>query len=112
MAIKGLLYAINGHEVTTPDEEVWQNVVIGENLAGNQRRSPYKTLQWTKQVASPCYLDWFDYDNQTLTSLTTRPPGELDEHETYTDAICKSVVFRQRLNVGNEIVATFEVYVG
>lgn len=109
---EGIYYRINGQEVTAPDEEVWSPIVIGTSLAGEQKRSPYWRLEWRKTVADVCRLDWFDYDNTTLESLTTRPPKLLDQHETYTDAICQSVGFRQRRGVGNELVAVFLVCVG
>lgn len=108
----GIEYALNGTPVTAPDEEAWSNVVIGESLEGTERRSPYRILEWTKRVAGPCHLDWFDYDNTPLSSITTRSPGELVNYETYTDAVCKSVTFRQRLGVGTEIVARFLVNTG
>jgi len=109
---KGVKFAINGVVVTAPDEDVPLNIVLGDALAGTECRSPYKVLEWRKQIAGPCHLDWFDYDNQVLTSLTTRSFAHLDEYETYTDAVCKSVTIRNRRSVGNEMVATFLVYVG
>ena len=108
----GVKFAINSVVVAAPDEDVWMNVVLGDALAGTERRSPYKVLEWRKQIAGPCDLDWFDYDNRILDSLTTRSFAHLDEYETYTDAICKSVTIRNRRSVGNEVVATFLVYVG
>jgi len=112
VAARGNVYAINGLIVTTPDEEVWTPHVMGDALTGRQKRSPYRILEWRKQVADRCLLDWFSYDNTTLVSLTATPPGTLDQHETYTDAICQAVNFRKRLSVGNEIVARFLVCVG
>lgn len=109
MALVGVAYAINGIAVTTPDEEYWTPPVLGFALSGRQKRSPYWSLEWRAQVVGKCEVDWFTYDNTTLTSLTCRPPGTLREVETYTDAICQSVVMRQRLGVGNEVVATFLV---
>lgn len=108
----GIVYALNGVDVTAPDEETWSNKVIGESLSGTERRSPYRILEWTKRVAGECHLDWFDYDNSTLDSITTRSPGELVNYETYTTAICQSVTFRQRLGVGTEVVARFLVNTG
>ena len=105
----GVLYAINGIEVTTPVEEVWTPVSSGVALTGRQKRSPYYYLEWRLQVTDMCYMDWFPFDNTTLTSLTCRPPRALDRFRTYTDAICQSVNFRQRLSVGTEVVATFLV---
>jgi len=113
MAVRrGILYAIDGAEVSTPDEEVWFPISSGESLTAAQKRSPYYRLEWRRTVSGPCNLDWFDYDNTTLSSLTCRPPGRLDVFTTYTDAKCQSVVLRQRLNVATEIVATFLVFVG
>jgi len=105
-------YAINGTLVTAPSEEVWQTVVTGDSLSGDERRSPYQILEWRKRVGGPCHLAWFDYDNQQLDSLTTRSPGELLDWVTYTNVICKSVSMRHVQGVGNEIVAVFQVYVG
>lgn len=105
----GIEYALNANAVTPPDEEAWSNVVVGESLVGDERRSPFRVLEWMKRVAGPCHLDWFDYDNTILSSITTRKPGELVESETYTNVICQSVTFRQIHGVGNEIVARFLV---
>lgn len=104
-------YAINGALVTTPDEEVWTPLSPGNDLNGLQKRSPFYQLEWRKQVASQCHLDWFTYDNTVLSSLLTRAPGELRDFVKYTTAVCQSVVFRQRRGVGNEVVATFLVRV-
>ena len=112
MAIKGIVYALNGSEVTSPDEEVWTPITLGVSLTGEQKRSPYWRLEWRKTVADCSRLDWFDYENTVLSSLLCRPPGELDETEEFTDVVCQSVTFRQRRGVGNEVVATFLVYVG
>ncbi len=109
---KGIWYKINGEGVTTPDEEVWTPVVIGTSLSGTQKRSPYWQLEWRKQVADACDVDWWEYDNTTLTSLWTRPPDKLDETVQYTDAICQSIEMRQVRGFGQEVVATFLVYVG
>ncbi len=111
MSTKGVWYKINGDGVTTPDEEVWTPIAVGVALTGRQKRSPYWQLEWRKQVADSCDVDWWTYDNTTLSSLWTRPPDKLDETEQYTDAICQSVEMRQRRGFGNEIVATFLVYV-
>lgn len=106
-------HAINGQQVTSPDEEVWQDINLGDAGDGLERRSPYKVLEWRKRVAGPCNLDWFEFDNQTLVSITARPKGKLKEWETYdTDVKCKSVSFRQNHDTGNEVVATFLIYVG
>ena len=103
-------FQINGVEVTAPDEEVWSPQVIGTDLNGEQNRSPYWRLEWRKTVSDQCRLDWNDYDNTRLESLTTRPPHILDEFETYTNVVCQSVTMRHRRSVGNEVVATFLVY--
>jgi hypothetical protein len=112
VAIKGVAYAINGTGVTPPDSATWPPTVIGQDLNSLQKRSPYRIHEWSKQVAGPCHLDWFDYDNTTLASLVTRPPGTLDEMETYTDAVLQSVTMRQDRNVGTQVTAQFLVYVG
>lgn len=103
------VYRINGVEVTSPDEEVWSPQVIGVDLNGEQNRSPYQGLEWRKTVSDQCRLDWDEYDNTRLESLTTRPPHTLDEFETYIDVVCQSVTMRHRRSVGNEIVASFLV---
>lgn len=107
----GVVFQINGNDVTAPDEEVWTPISAGTSLTGEQKRSPYWTLQWSKNAADCDRLDWFDYDNTVLTSLRTRRRHRLDEYETYTDAICQSVQFRQRRQVGMDMVATFLVNV-
>lgn len=112
MAIRGVAYAINGAGVTPPDAATWPPTVIGESLNGEQKRSPYRTHEWSKQVSGPCHLDWFAFDNTTLASLITRPPGTLLDMETYTDVVCKSVTMRQDRNVGTQVTAIFLVYVG
>lgn len=114
---KGIVYAINDAEVWSPDEDIWTPVITGQSLTGEQKRSPYRRLEWRRLVTTACDLDggskdWFQYDNTILDGLTTRPPGKLDEHTTYTDAICQSVTFRARRGVGNEVVAVFLVNVG
>ena len=116
MGIKGIAYAINDLQVMPPDEEVWSPIAVGVALTARQKRSPYQQLEWRRQVVDACDLDgsgrdWFLYDNTTLTSLTARQPGKLDERRTYTDAICQSVGFRARRGVGNEVVAVFLVNV-
>jgi len=108
----GVVFAINGKGVTSPDEEVWAHNVLGEDLDGLQKRSAYAKLEWRRVVGESCDLDWFDYDNTTLTSLTTRLPGEIDQYEIYNDAICQSVVKRNRRGVASEIVAVFLVNLG
>ena len=117
MAKAGILYAINGAQVLTPDEELWTPIVSGTSLTARQKRSPYRRLEWRRQVTDRCEVngmarDWFGYDNTTLTSLICRPPGRLAEFEEYADAVCQSVTFRQRRGVGTEVVATFLVCVG
>jgi hypothetical protein len=106
-------HAINGQQVTAPDEEVWQDINLGDAADGLERRSPYKMLEWRKRVGGPANLDWFDFDNQRLSSIKTRSKGSLKEWTIYdTDVTCKSVSFRQTHDTGNEIVATFLIYVG
>lgn len=100
-------FQINGNVVTAPDEEVWTPISMGVSLTGQQKRSPYYQLEWRKVVGGPCHLDWFDHDNTTLTSLTTRIPDLLDDFETYTDVVCQSVTMRHRHGAGSEIVAIF-----
>lgn len=106
------VYAINDIEVTAPDEEVWTPIVQGESLTGRQKRSPWYRLEWRRTVGGPCELDWYDFDNLTLSSLSCRPPGILDDFVRITSPapICQSVTLRHRLSVGTEIVATFLVY--
>jgi hypothetical protein len=112
MAIRGVAFAINGVGVTCPDSATWPPTVIGQSLNGTQRRSPYRIHEWSKQVAGPCHLDWFDYDNTVLASLVTRPPGTLLDMETYTDVVLQTVTMRQDRNVGTQVTAQFLVYVG
>lgn len=109
MAIKAVAYAINGMEVTSPDEEVWSPALIGQDLTALQKRSPYYLLEWRQSVAGPRHLDWMEHDNTTLESLTTRTRDKLDHIATFIDVKCQSVVFRHRKGVGNEVVATFLV---
>lgn len=109
---RGQSFMINDLVVTTPDEEVWIPIVVGDALSGTQRRSPYRTLEWRKRVADCGLLDWFDHDNTVLTSLVCTPPEEVDQWQRYTDAICKSVVARKTHTVATEVVATFLVNVG
>jgi hypothetical protein len=103
---------INGVGVATPDQERWQPNVIGDAVAGTQRRSPYDTLVWRRRVSGPCDLDWLQYDNTILATLVTRPDGELRQHTSYDDVICKSVNLTMTLGVITEITATFLVYTG
>jgi len=106
------VFALNGLEVTAPDEEVWIPIVQGDALTGRQKRSPYERLEWRKQVADHCRLDWFAFDNTTLSSLRTRMPGSLTNFVVYTDAVCQSVTFRQRRGLGGEVIARFIVCIG
>ena len=104
-------YMLNGVTVTAPDEEAWTPIVSGVAVSGHQKRSPYWMLEWRKQVVAPCSLEWKEYDNTTLTTLTTRPNDEdgLDAFVTYIDVILQSVTLRQRRGVGTEMVAQFLV---
>ena len=110
--IAGIFYKLNGNGVVSPDEEVWEPIVVGVALTGRQKRSPYWQLEWRRQVVDRCDVDWWDYANTTLTSLWTRPPDKLDETAQYSDAICQSVEMRHTRGLGQEVVATFLVYVG
>ena len=111
-------YAIDGIETYAPDEETWGELVTGEALSGEQKRSPYREHTWTRQVGDACDLDggtddWMAYDNTVLGSITTRTyKGIMDAFTTYTDAICKTVNVRKRRGVGNEIVAVFWIRTG
>lgn len=105
------MFAINGLIVLSPDEEVWSPVVSGESLTGLQKRSPYQQLQWRKAVADSCVMDWFQFDNTTLTSLTTRAPGVLNFWTTYIHVKCQSVTLSHRRGTAAEAVATFLVRV-
>ncbi|NIN66271.1 MAG: hypothetical protein GTO63_16580 [Anaerolineae bacterium] len=108
--VLGSVYMINGVIVTAPDEEVWSHIVLGENLQGLERRSPYDQLQWRKTVAERCDLDWFDYEGARLTSLTCTPPGEVGIHRVFTQSqLLVSVVMRASRGTGREVVATFLV---
>ena len=108
--VVGSIYMINGNPVTAPDEELWTNIVLGEDLRAQERRSPYQQLQWRKTVAERCDLDWFDYDETELTSITCTPPGEVGIHRTFTlSQRCISVLMRQTRGVAREVVATFLV---
>jgi len=107
-----IAYMINKKPVVSPDEERWTSDVVGEGLDGLERRSPYKVLQWSKRVIRKDQVDWFDYDNTTLTSLVTRPPEEIDGYAEYTDAICRSVIMTHSHGVGMQVIATFLVNVG
>lgn len=108
----GQYFMINGQTVTSPDEEVWTPITIGDALSGTQRRSPYQQLEWRKRVADRCRLNWFPFDNTILSSLVCTPPGTINQHQHYTDAICQSVAMRKRHGVATEVVARFMVNVG
>lgn len=112
MASAGVYYQINGQSVPAPDEEQWAPIEVGVALTGEQRRSPFRRLEWRKRVADQCRLeDWIQFDNTILDSLVCRPPDGLDQHERYTDVICQSVTATFRHHVGMEIVAVFLVNV-
>ena len=102
-------YMINDLVMPTPDTEQWSDNVVGVSLALTQRRSPYQMLIWRKAVVDGCRLDWFDYDNTALTSLTTRGPGDLKEVTRYTDVICQQVTMVQSREAGRQVEAHFLV---
>ncbi len=102
---RGALFKFNDITITAPDEQVWADIVQGNDLNGLPVISPYKRLELRQQVGDECNLDWFDYKGTVLTSLTCPPPDEIAEYQRYTDAICQSVHFRHRQGVAQEIVA-------
>jgi len=108
---RGARYELNGVKVTPPDEVAWTPPTLGIALTGRQKRSVYWTCEWMKNVGRDCQLDWFDYDNETLTRFICTPPGEVNAHQSYTDAICQQVTGRNRRGNMAEIVATFLVNV-
>ena len=112
--VKPVWHSINRGATTQPDDVEWFDIPVGSgtSLAGTLRLSPYKFCEWTRQVDDTCGLDWYDYKNTQLSSLTTYPPEKTDEVETYTDAFCLSVGHRTRRGKANEIVARFLVYTG
>ena len=112
MTYRGIAYAINRQGVPSSDQEVWAHNVLGDDLTGIQKRSAYSRLEWRRTMGEQCDLDWFDFENTKLSSLTARPPGSSNTTEIYTDAICKSVTMRHRRGVATEIVATFWVNIG
>ncbi len=108
--ILGSNYAIDGVQVTAPDEENWSNIVLGENLTAHETRSPYQMLQWRKSVAERCDLDWWDYEGADLTSLTCTPPDNVGVYRVFTRSQkLISVVMRHSRGVAREVVATFLV---
>lgn len=109
MAEKMVSYMLNDNLVTAPDEEQWQPVLVGENHSNLQVRSFYWRLTWSKTVADACMLDWFEYDNQALTSLTTRPNGKVDQIARYTDVTCVQVSATQTQNNATRVTAEFIV---
>lgn len=112
--MRGRDYAINDVPVTAPDEETWMPIVIGEALTALQRRSPYKRLEWIKHVGTDDRgnLDWWDYDNSGLTSITCTMYNNDKQSARYTDAVCQQVTMRIGRNAAIEIVATFLINVG
>ena len=108
----GPAYMIDGSPVVAPASERWKTALIGTAIDGTQRRSPYWILEWSRSPTEQCDLEWFVYDNTTLTELVTRAPGVLGEWTAYTDVRCQSVQMRQAMGVGLEMVATFLVNVG
>lgn len=111
MAVYRVAYMINGQGVTPPDSEEWGNIIVGTALTAREKRSHYRQLIWTKRLAEECDLDWFDFDNTTLTELVSRIPGSLRQSEVYTDAICQSVVMRHTRSTGVDVTAKFLVKV-
>ncbi len=106
----GSVYMINGIRVPSPDEEVWSNIVVGDNLDALETRSPYQELTWRRTAGERCDLDWHDFDGLELSSITCTPPGEVGVHRTFTRSQkCKSVVHRNRRGTATEITATFLV---
>ena len=111
--MRGVAFGINGSQVTAPDECNWEEKIVGNALSGIQKRSPYRTVTWSKQIVGKCDLnteshDWFEYENQALSSITLPTyKGRLDDFSTYTRAICKSVAVRNRRGVGNQLTASF-----
>lgn len=108
--ILGSSYEFNGVKVTAPDEEVWADMVLGEDLTAHEIRSPYVQLQWRKTVAERCDLDWWDYEGMDLDSLTCTPPGEVAVYRVFTRSQkLISVHMRAGRGVAREVVATFLV---
>lgn len=107
--VKLVAYMINDQVVTAPDEEQWAPIVVGTNLNNLQVRSSYWELTWAKQVAGKCMLDWFTYDQQTLTSLTARKRDSLDEVERFTDVVCTSVTAKHARENMTQVTAKFIV---
>ena len=102
-------YMINDLVVTAPEAEIWTHNVIGVALNSLQRRSPYQTLVWRREVSDDCRLDWHDFDNTTLSSLTTREPGSTKQWRRYTDVVCIQVTSTLALNNAVQIEAMFMV---
>jgi hypothetical protein len=107
--VKLLTFMINDQIVESPDNWTWENVVLGTTLDNREKRSAYKRLTWMKRVSSTRQPDWFDYDNETLTSLTAPTPSASNEVERYTDAILLSVRTRYRHGVPETVEAVFMV---
>ena len=115
---RGAAFGINGAAVIAPDEYNWEEHVIGTSLSASQKRSPWRVMRWTKQVAGADDVDgdsrdWFSYDNVTLSSITVPTyKGYLDDYSTYTRAVCMSVSVRRRKGVANQLTAEFWIDTG
>lgn len=104
-----LAFMFNDKNITPPTEWNWSPIVVGTNLAAKQNRSPMWRLEFRRRVVDRCLIDWFDYDNQRLLSITVPPHDALGETRRYTFAVVQQVAMRHRLGVGNELVATIVV---
>ena len=100
---------INGLGVTPPDDVDWTPISMGDALDGLERRTHYRTVTWTKQVEQGCFLNWFQFDNTELTSFICSPPDHPEQHETYSEAYCKSVKAPQHHGKPQGIQAVFLV---
>lgn len=109
MAARGTYYMANHILLTVPDVVAWSDYVIGDGGDGHQRRSPYKRLVMSKQVALDC-INWWQFDGTTLVELVCPPPRSRPGiHERYTDVVCKSVEGKYNAGVLTEVTASFDV---
>lgn len=106
---KGVLFAINGMIVETPDDDHWEPIELGEDLDQLRKISIYRDLVWTKRVLGPCTIDWKLYENQVLVSVTTRSHDDNDRYATYSEAILQTVSYRSALKNATDITAHFRV---